>query len=138
MAGRGFAPKDAKNVKTVAYTPSAQPQLPLTMPDGSPWPDETVAFWRALGEYPLSDDWTLIEWLYHLDTAVLHGEFWLTGKATYASELRLRLAKIGATAEDRARLRIAFAHADEAEDRREGKPPKPDARSQFGSLRSVK
>ncbi len=136
MAGKGFAPKETKGVKTIAYTPSTQPKLPSTMPDGSPWPDETVAFWEALAEYPLSADWTLLEWLYHLDTAVLHGEFWLTGKATYASELRLRLAKIGATAEDRARLRIAFANADEAEGR-QGKPPAPKAKDQFKGLRAV-
>jgi len=135
VAGKGFAPKDGKNVTTISYTPAPQPQLPRTMPDGSPWPDETVTFWAALAEYPLSDDWTLIEWLYHLDTAVLHAEFWLTGKATYASELRLRLAKIGATAEDRARLRIAFANADEAEAKGAGKPPAPSAREQFRGLR---
>jgi hypothetical protein len=136
VSGKGFAPKGDKNVKTIEYQPSSQPQLPHTMPDGSPWPDETVTFWRALAEYPLSADWTLIEWLYHMDTAVLHAEFWLTGKATFASELRLRLAKIGATAEDRARLRIAFANADEAEGKG-GKPKTPSSREQFGKLRSV-
>jgi hypothetical protein len=137
MAGKGFAPKDSKGVKTVAYTPSAQPPLPDFMPDGSPWPDETITFWAALREYPLSVDWTLIEWLYHMDTAVMHGEFWLTGKATFASELRLRLAKIGATAEDRARLRIAFANADEAESKGSGDKP-PSARDTFSGLRTVK
>jgi len=136
VAGKGFAPKDPKNIKTVNYTPSSQPPLPDFMPDGSPWPDETIAFWAALAEYPLSVDWTLIEWLYHMDTAVLHGEFWLTGKATYASELRLRLAKIGATAEDRARLRIAFANADDAESRGTVRPPQ-SSKEQFGGLRSV-
>lgn len=137
MAGRGFAPKDTKNVKTVAYTPSAQPPLPDLMPDGSVWPPESVTLWAALAEYPLSDDWTLIEWLYHMDTVVIHAEFWLTGKATYAAELRLRLAKIGATAEDRARLRIAFANADEAESKGNGRPPAPSSRDQFKGLRTV-
>lgn len=137
MAGRGFAPKDTKNVKTIAYAPSAQPQLPDFMPDGSPWPPETEALWAALKAYPLADDWTLVEWLYHLDTMVMHAEFWLTGKATYAAELRLRLAKIGATAEDRARLRIAFANADEAESKGKEKPPAPSSRDQFRGLRPV-
>lgn len=137
MAGKGFAPKKQDGVKTVNYTPSAQPPLPDFMPDGSPWPPESVALWGALAEYPLAEDWTLIEWLYHMDTVVIHAEFWLTGKATYASELRLRLAKIGATAEDRARLRIAFANADEAETRGKSKPPIPPAKDQFRGLRSV-
>lgn len=136
MAGRGFSPKDPKNVRTIEYTASAQPPLPTFMPDGSPWPPESEALWAALRDYPLSDDWTLVEWLYHLDTIVIHAEFWLTGKATYAAELRLRLAKIGATAEDRARLRIAFANADDAEKRGSGAPP-PSAKEQFKGLRSV-
>lgn len=137
MAGKGFAPNNPKNIKTVAYAPSAQPPLPDLMPDGSPWPPESVALWEALAQYPLAEDWTLVEWLYHLDTIVIHAEFWLTGKATYAAELRLRLAKIGATAEDRARLRIAFANADEAESKGSG-PVKPaTAREQFKGLRSV-
>lgn len=137
MAGKGFAPKKNDNVKTVAYAPSAQPALPDFMPDGSPWPPESVALWEALAQYPLAEDWTLVEWLYHLDTIVIHAEFWLTGKATYAAELRLRLAKIGATAEDRARLRIAFANADEAEGKSGNAPKAPTAREQFKGLRSV-
>lgn len=36
-----------------------------------------------------------------------------------AGELRLRTAKFGATAEDRARLRIQYAAADEADDKRD-------------------
>ena len=35
-----------------------------------------------------------------------------------AAELRLRVAKFGATPEDRARLRIQFAQADEADSKR--------------------
>ncbi len=136
MAGKGFAPNDPKNVTTVEYTPSVQPPLPDLMPDGSPWPPESVALWAALAEYPLAKDWTLIEWLYHMDTVVIHAEFWLTGKATYAAELRLRLAKIGATAEDRARLRIAFANADEAEGRKD-KTPARSAKDQFRGLTAV-
>lgn len=137
MAGRGFAPKDAQGVKTITYNPSAQPPLPRTMPSGDLWPDESVALWEALAEYPLAADWTLVEWLYHLDTIVIHAEFWHTGKATFAAELRLRLAKIGATAEDRARLRIAFANADEAEGKGSAKPPAPSSRDQFRGLSSV-
>lgn len=41
------------------------------------------------------------------------------GDTKLAGELRLRVAKFGATPEDRARLKIQFAAADEAEDRTE-------------------
>jgi hypothetical protein len=39
------------------------------------------------------------------------------GDKAVAPELRLRVAKFGATPEDRARLRITFAAADEAEEK---------------------
>lgn len=135
MAGRGFAPKNGQ-VTVLPLITSAQPPLPLTMPDGACWPPETVAWWQALAQYPLAADWTAVEWMYHLDTAVLHGKFWLTGSTSAAAELRLRLAKIGATAEDRARLRIAFAAADAAES---GKPAtkRESAQERFAGLRAV-
>ena len=42
-----------------------------------------------------------------MDTALLHAELW-AGNAACASELRLRVAKFGATPEDRARLRMSI------------------------------
>jgi hypothetical protein len=54
-----------------------------------------------------------------LDTAVIHGLFW-RGDVKLAGELRLRIAKHGATQEDRARLRITFAAADVADEKRSG------------------
>lgn len=135
MAGKGF-PAANGQVRVLPLVTSTQPDLPLTMPDGACWPPETVAWWQAMAQYPLAADWTAIEWFYHMDTAVLHGKFWLTGSTSAAAELRLRLAKIGATAEDRARLRITFAAADAAES---GKPsqPKQQARERFEGLRAV-
>jgi hypothetical protein len=43
---------------------------------------------------------------------------WAKGQWTLAAELRLRVAKMGATPEDRARLRITFADADEKDEKR--------------------
>lgn len=42
-----------------------------------------------------------------MDTALLHAELW-SGNGAVASELRLRVAKFGATPEDRARLRMSI------------------------------
>jgi hypothetical protein len=67
-------------------------------------------------ESPLSAEFTQTDWDFLLDTALLHARFW-QGDPKMAAELRLRVAKFGATPEDRARLRITFAQADEAEER---------------------
>jgi hypothetical protein len=71
-------------------------------------------------ESPLAEEFTATDWSELLDTAVLHGAYW-SGELRMAGELRLRVAKFGATPEDRARLRITFAVADEKE-RGAGKP----------------
>jgi hypothetical protein len=49
----------------------------------------------------------------------MHHAMWSKGQWTLAAEVRLRVAKFGATPEDRARLRITFADADEKDEKRE-------------------
>ena len=68
--------------------------------------------WR---ESPLSAEYTETDWSFLLDTAYMHALYW-KGDHRVAAELRLRVAKFGATPEDRARLRIQFAVADTLED----------------------
>ena len=65
-------------------------------------------------ESPLSTDYTDVDWEFLMDTALLHARYW-KGDVRLGPELRLRVAKFGATPEDRARLRITFAVADSAE-----------------------
>lgn len=64
-----------------------------------------------LAERFISSDWSFL-----LDTALLHTAVW-SGELDKLPELRIRVAKFGATPEDRARLRIQFAEADQAEAR---------------------
>lgn len=127
MAGRGPAPKDPdkrarRNADpvplrvVVAELGAEQPELPAARPSGDPWPAQTVTFWRMWQDSPLSADFTDSDWSFLLDTAVLHADFW-SGDSRVAGELRQRVAKFGATPEDRARLRITFAAADEAEEK---------------------
>ena len=85
------------------------------------------------GESPLSADFTATDWSELLDTAVLHARYW-KGDVKVAPELRLRVAKFGATPEDRARLRITFAQADEAEDRKAARDTST-ARQRYSGLR---
>jgi hypothetical protein len=76
-----------------------------------------------VGDSPLSNEFTAPDWSELLDAARLHAEYW-RGNPKVAAELRLRVAKFGATPEDRARLRIQFAMASHAENRPPaGNPP---------------
>jgi hypothetical protein len=134
MAGRGPAPKppekragkskDPHLFKVITASATGQPELPSVEieDDGElvdfQWPARTVEWWRMWAETPLSDDFTQTDWDFLLDTAMLHARFW-RGDHKVAAELRLRVAKVGATPEDRARLRITFAQADEADEKRD-------------------
>lgn len=151
MAGRGPAPKDPnararRNSDPVALRiihadPVAQPELPefdITVEvDGElrtqefVWPARTRAWWQMWADSPLSADFTSTDWSELLDTALLHARLW-NGDHKVANELRLRTAKYGATPEDRARLRIQFAQADEADEKRA--QPKPSSRARRGPL----
>lgn len=86
--------------------------------------------WR---DDPLAADFHATDWSDLMDTAAIHGMFW-RGDVKLAGELRLRVARHGATQEDRARLRITFAAADEADEKR-GKT-RPSARQRRGPLTS--
>lgn len=78
------------------------------------WPAQTRVWWQMWSDSPLSDDFTSTDWSELLDTARLHAEYWM-GNSKVAPELRQRVAKFGATPEDRVRLRIQFAMAKNAE-----------------------
>ena len=155
MAGRGPAPKDPNKrtrrnadpvaLKIITAEPIPQPDLPtfdvqvevggeLTSQEFA-WPGRTREWWQMWADSPLSADFTSTDWSELLDTALLHARFW-SGDTKVASELRLRVAKFGATPEDRARLRIQFAQADEAEERR-GRPVGASARERRGPLRAA-
>ena len=123
MAGRGPAPKpkgsrarrnkDPQILRIITAQPVEQPSLPVIEQvvldeNGKPrkkrftWPTMTRRWWKMWGESPLSAEYTETDWSFLLDTAYLHALYW-KGDFRQASELRLRVAKFGATPEDRAR-----------------------------------
>lgn len=151
--GRGPAPKDPKRrartnaepipIRIIHADPVQQPELPdfdVEVNEGGEittaafkWHPRTREWWRMWAESPLSAEFTQSDWDFLLDTAMLHTRYWM-GQMAAASELRLRVAKFGATPEDRARLRIVFASAEDADDRRESKKRASSARQRRGPL----
>jgi hypothetical protein len=133
-------------MRVITAEPVKQPRLPsftvswvdaegVTQKSTFHWPTQTRAWWKMWADSPLSEDFTSTDWSELLDTARLHAAFW-SGDIKVAAELRLRVAKFGATPEDRARLRIQFAAADEAE-KKTSAPAKNTARSRRGPLKAV-
>jgi hypothetical protein len=120
MAGKGPAPKDpAKRARTNKSALAVQPIVPKLskqpkLPGGiEKWPQRTVKWWKMWGNSPQSVYFMDSDWEFLLETALLHAKFW-AGETQLAGELRLRVAKFGATIEDRARLQMQFANLAEA------------------------
>lgn len=86
------------------------------------------------GRSAQAETFTATDWSFLLDTALMHHAMWSKGQWTLAAEVRLRVAKYGATPEDRARLRMVFADADEKDEKRAAKSGQ-SARERYGSLR---
>ena len=117
MAGRGPAPgqgaksadeRRRRNVPATEQFEVIEADGKLhgrALPDSHDWPDATSAWWETWRTCALAPKFTDTDWAFLLDTAVLHADFWL-GNRALAGELRLRVAKFGATVEDRARLKV--------------------------------
>lgn len=119
MAGRGPAPQAAR----VRQDDNARRQSEITeleddgqlhgpplpegcLPDAEPWHPRTVKLWDALRRSPLLAEEPDLGWEFLLDTALMHHTMWTKQRWEFASEVRLRLAKYGATPEDRMRLKL--------------------------------
>ena len=152
MAGRGPAPKAAgrrarTNADPVAATtlrlvrqPAPElPDLGIDEKTGEQqdWHPRTVEWWAMWAESEQARDFTATDWSFLIDTALMHHAMWAKGHWTLAAEVRLRVAKFGATPEDRARLRMVFADADEKEEKRAAKSASRDRRGSLMALPSA-
>lgn len=136
MAGRGPAPKapekrrrrNADPVPTTTVEQDDEPRGP-ELPDNIPWPAPTRRWWDTWRTSPQAQTFTDTDWDFLLDTALLHARFW-EGDEKVAAELRLRVAKFGATPEDRARLRLSVGEP-------ETKPDAKPTESRYSHLRVI-
>ncbi|WP_406305786.1 hypothetical protein OHA61_30755 [Streptomyces sp. NBC_00885] len=113
---RGPAPRD-NAVRRNAH-PHAQ-QLPAGTQPGRELPKAlgittggAKRFWKTWSQAPQTTAWTATDWAeLELTTKLVDGLF--LGDLKLAGEIRQRVAKWGATVEDRARLRMTFEKTDE-------------------------
>lgn len=151
MAGVGPPPKDPSRrarrnkdpvaLRVIEVEPVEQPSLESLFGEvnpatGEPWHSATLLLWEQLGEFArvqlLRDaQWSLFARAMVLDDAVLAGHL------KYAAESRLQLAKFGIAPDDLARLRIQFAQADEADEKRRSSRGGADVRGRYKGLKAV-
>jgi len=141
MAGRGPAPKPERSrandtarreAEFTTVSPDGETRGP-DLPEGE-WHPRTVAWWLTWRTSPLSKNLTEADWDFLLDTALLHSEMW-NGTPSLAAELRLRVAKFGATPEDRMRLSIRID--EDAKDAKEKPAAKVSSRRRASLLKLV-
>jgi hypothetical protein len=75
------------------------------------WLKVTRVWWEGWRHAPQAATFGATDWLFLLETAVLVESFH-RGDSSLASEIRLRVSKLGATPEDRLRLRMVFGEAE--------------------------
>lgn len=147
MGGMGPAPKpDGRRARRnkedhqttiLRFEQCEQPDLP-ELPGGEEWCPQTRDWWKMWDESPQSELFTITDWDFLKDTALVHHAVWGYMNLEKLPELRIRVAKFGATMEDRARLRIQFAEADEKDARRpESSRPSARERAKVVKLKPV-
>lgn len=141
MAGRGPAPKPAGRRVRTSKDPVPSTVLPFQraeapeLPEGVEWHPQTQKWWAMWKRSAQAANFTESDWSFLEDTALMHHAMWSKGQWTLAAEVRLRVAKFGATPEDRARLRMVFADADEKDEKRAAKSGT--SRARRGPLKAV-
>lgn len=98
------------------------------------WHPATRRWWSRWADSVLAKDFTEVEWSELEVAAVCHHRFMVKPSFAMAGELRQRMAKYGATPEDRAKLRLSFADADEKERAGAASTPVAASRIVYGPL----
>jgi hypothetical protein len=138
MAGTGKARKPVLQSETKQAAREAETKVIEAdgelrgpeLPQGD-WHPNTVAWYDHWRRSPQAQVFISTDWDFLAETALLHTRLWY-GETTMASELRLRVAKLGATAEDRTRLHISVEFADQKQTK--GKPMASERRKRLLSV----
>ncbi|MEU1881880.1 hypothetical protein ABZ470_31630 [Streptosporangium sp. NPDC020072] len=121
MAGRGAPPRAThQRARDTARRIDAKATIVPDKPYDGPVPDlpagdwlpATLTWWDTWIRSPQAHMFTVTDWAFLVETAYIADAFY-GGNLTVAGELRLRVGKLGATPEDRQRLRLQFAPDDE-------------------------
>ena len=113
MPGKGPAPKavrsrpndtarrQAEMIRLEADGALRGPELP----DSVDFHPRTIVWWDNWRRSPQAQHMGQVDWDFMVDTAMMHSQMW-NGDLKMAAEVRIRVAKFGATPEDRLRLKV--------------------------------
>ena len=83
------------------------PDPELYLGPGESWHPATVAWWDSWRASPQAVQMmTDPDWHFLLETALIHHNMWGNGRWEFASEVRMRCAKLGVTPADRKALKM--------------------------------
>lgn len=119
MAGRGAAPQGYQSRERDQVRRQGVPagavvlvddgkQTGPALPEGRSWHVATLAWWENWRCSPISNAWRATDWDFALETALLRDDYVKRPSHLVAAELRQRASKMGATYEDRMRLKISI------------------------------
>jgi hypothetical protein len=124
MAGPGRTPKDPsrRHRNPQGPTPPGEidekqlrgPDLP-PLADEEDWHPVTQKWWLSWRRSDQAGSFAETDWDFLLDTALMHNAMWSRGRWEFAAEVRLRVAKFGATLDDRRRLQMDAPRSDPVE-----------------------
>ena len=112
MAAKGPAPKAVRSRPN--DTARRQAEMKKLEADGSirgpelpkgDWHPRTLTWWDNWRRSPQAQHMAAVDWDFMVDTAMMHSAMW-NGDLKMAAEVRIRVAKFGATPEDRMRLKV--------------------------------
>jgi hypothetical protein len=112
MPGKGPAPKAVRSRPNDTARRQAEIQRlekdgeirGPELPDGD-WHPRTIVWWDNWRRSPQAQHMAAVDWDFMVDTAMMHSQMW-NGDLKMAAEVRIRVAKFGATPEDRLRLKV--------------------------------
>lgn len=112
MPGKGPAPKAVRSRPNDTARRQAEMQRlekdgeirGPELPEGD-WHPRTIAWWDNWRRSSQAQHMGQVDWDFMVDTAMMHSAMW-NGEMKMAAEVRIRVAKFGATPEDRLRLKV--------------------------------
>jgi hypothetical protein len=92
---RGVSDKPAPLLLSKEGSAMKKPNLPDTLPDGTPWAPQTIKWFEAWRESPMTNKWDGPQWQYMFDTAMVHTSIWAYNNLSLLAELRIRETQMG-------------------------------------------
>lgn len=107
--------KDAVEQRVYMAVPVNQPELM----ENVPWPEQTIRWWRALGELPQAQEFNAVQWDHLMMIALIHADIWGNGNTRAIPEYQKAMAEYPILPASMLRLRVTALTGDELQGKNE-------------------